>query len=298
MPLNPGAGMAKAQGVLVSTDERAWTRDKVEFLTHPYDPEHPTAGNGPLALQFAELTRALLDAPTVADVLEQVVWAALRVVPGADLVSITLRSPDGAFHTPVETEPVAAELDQLQYDTGEGPCVEAARASGPACVSSDNFATEPAWPRFGPAAAERGFIAVLSTALLPDARLPWLSGALNIYARQPDTLRAEGRDFALLLATHASLALAGTQAVTQAELQEVQLRKAIDSRDVIGQAKGILMQRRGITAAEAFDLLRGVSQELNIKLAKLAKTLATHHTELHPRSRLSPDGTGYDKKIT
>jgi hypothetical protein len=122
---------------------------------------------------------------------------------------------------------------------------------------------------------------VLSTALLPDVTPPRLSGALNVYSAAPGVLGDElTRDQALLLATHASLALAGTEAVRLAELRETHLRRAIDTRNVIGQAKGILMQRRGITADEAFDLLRRTSQDLNVKLAELAHTLATRHTEI------------------
>ena len=85
---------------------------------------------------------------------------------------------------------------------------------------------------------------------------------------------------ALLLATHASLALAGTTGVTRAELTASQLRKAIDSRDVIGQAKGILMHQRGISADAAFDELRRASQELNVKVADLAAILTARHAEL------------------
>lgn len=259
-----------------------WSRDRVEFARQAHNPDESAVGlaDGLLVNEFARLTQQLLAADTVAQALEQVVRAAHRIVPGAEMVSVTLRSPDGALHTPVATHSVATELDQVQYETGEGPCVDAARPSGPAYACSDNLATELAWPKFGPAAAERGFSSVLATALLPDARPPTLSGALNIYAREPDKLGVEARDCALLLATHASLALARTQAVSHAELREAQLRKAIDSRDVIGQAKGVLMHRRGISADEAFDLLRRTSQDLNIKLAELAKTLATRHSEL------------------
>jgi GAF domain-containing protein len=212
-------------------------------------------------------------------VLDKVVEATRRIVPGADLVSITLRGPDGTFHTPIETEPMATELDQVQYRTGEGPCVQAAQLSGPGHAVSDDLATEPAWPAFGPAAASRGLRSVLSTTL-PAAQPPHLSGALNIYAGRRHAFDDHARDLALLLATHASLALANTDALTTAELRQVELRKAIDTRDVIGQAKGILMQRRGCTADEAFDLLRRTSQDLNIKLAHLAQLLATRHAEL------------------
>jgi hypothetical protein len=263
-------------------DEQYWAHDKADFVAHAHDPKNASSNSSlsPLAAEFGALTRALLDATTVADVLEQVVHATRRLVPGADLVSITLRTPDGAFHTPVETAPLATELDQVQYRTGEGPCVEAARASGPGFVRSDDLAHEPAWPTFGPVAADYGYTAVLSTTLLPDIRLPRLSGALNIYTQRPGALHYQAGETALLLATHASLALAGTQAVVLGELRETQLHEALASRDVIGQAKGILMHLRGITADEAFDQLRRTSQDMNVKLADLAATLATQHSEL------------------
>jgi hypothetical protein len=237
---------------------------------------------GALGRELAQLTKALLDATTVADVLERVVLTAHRVVPGADLVSITLRSPEGEFHTPTETDPVATKLDQVQYDTGEGPCVTAAQPSGPDFVHSDDLANEPLWPTFGPAAVEFGYHSVLATALLHDARPPQLSGALNIYTQKPGNLHPDTQFTALLLATHASLALAGTEAVRKAELQAENLRRAISSRDVIGQAKGILMHRRGISADEAFELIRRTSQDLNVKLADLATILTERHAELDP----------------
>jgi hypothetical protein len=235
------------------------------------------------AAEFAKLTRSLLDAGNTAEVLDEIVRTAHAVVPGADLVSVTLRSSDGRFHTPVETAPVAVELDQAQYRTGEGPCVDASRMPGPGHIRSKDLAHEPAWPSFGPIAARRGYIGVLSTALLRRSARP--SGALNIYSRRPDALDARAKDIALLLATHASLALSGSEAMTLAELEAAHLRTAIESRDVIGQAKGILMQRRGISADEAFDLLRQTSQRLNVKIAELARTLAGRHQELEPASR-------------
>jgi GAF domain-containing protein len=233
-----------------------------------------------MASRLALLTRALLDAMSVGDVLQRVVSTAYEVLPGADLASVTLRAEDGTFHTPVETDSLATDLDQIQYDTGEGPCVTAAMPDGPAFATTSDLATEPRWPAFGPAAARLGMDSVLSTALVPDAMPPRLSGALNIYSRQTSAFTENDRDVALLLATHGSLALARTHAVTAAELRETQLRQAIESRDVIGQAKGILMTRRGLSADEAFDLLRRTSQDLNVRLVELARTLAERHTEL------------------
>lgn len=223
--------------------------------------------------RLGALTRQLLDADSVGGVLEHVVSAALGIVPAADLVSVTLRAPDGSFHTPVQSDPRAWELDQIQYTTGEGPCVEAARPTGPSVAHSGDLARDPRWPEFGRAAAAHGYDSLLAIALLPDARPPRLSGALNLYCRAPDSFTDADRDRVLLLATHASLALATTNAVTTAELREAHLRRAIDTRDVIGQAKGILMSRRGISAEEAFDVLRRASQDLNAKLADVARAL-------------------------
>jgi hypothetical protein len=260
-----------------------WARDKAAFIVRPADAPHPAGADeqSPLALQFAQLTSTLLNTDTVAGVLEQVVRATFAVVPDADTVSVSLRSTDGALHTPVETDPLAVKLDDLQNQYGHGPCFEAARKEGTSYTYSGDLATEEDWPQFGPAAAELGYLSVLSTALVPDAAPPRLSGALNIYCNRPRKLGNETtRAQALLLATHASLALARTEAVRLAELRETHLRRAIESRDVIGQAKGILMQRRGFSADDAFDLLRRTSQELNVKLVDLAHTLASRHTEL------------------
>ncbi|OLF15558.1 hypothetical protein BU204_21320 [Actinophytocola xanthii] len=252
-------------------------------MAHPDAPVHPLGEpeRSPLARQFAELTRRLLNTDTVAEALGHIMRATFAVVPAADLVSVTLRSNDGRLHTPLETDPLGSELDALQERYGHGPCLDASRKPGLAYTHSGNLGTEPAWPLFGPDAADLGLRSVLSTALLPEVTPPRLSGALNIYSRREDALAEEAtRDRAMLLATHASLAMANTEAVRLAELRETQLRQAVDSRDVIGQAKGILMHRRGINADEAFDLLRRTSQELNVKLAELARTVAARDAEL------------------
>ncbi|WP_344427668.1 GAF and ANTAR domain-containing protein [Amycolatopsis minnesotensis] len=269
-------------------EEQRWSRDRDRFLADTRRAaardEQPRRDHGarlgPLAREFAMLTYALLDADTVGEVLQQIVRAALNVVPGADVVSVTLRDRDGTLYTPVETDLLATDLDKIQYDLGEGPCFDAAAPNGPAMAFSSDLAAESRWPRFGPASARRGVSAVVSTALLPTARSPERTGALNIYSRSPDGLPGDDQDLALLLATHASLALAHSQALRFADLQAAQLRKAIDSRDVIGQAKGILMGRRGITADQAFDILRRTSQDLNVKLVDLAETLADRHDDL------------------
>lgn len=256
--------------------EQAWAADRTRFVQTGDDVgagPAGLAGAGPLAREFAQLTAVLLASGSVGEVLTRVVGAVRRVVPAADLVSVTLRDETGGFHTPVESGPVASEIDAAQYRSGRGPCVESARADGPALAVADDLRTDGRWPEFAATATRLGYRSVLATSLVPDVRPPRLPGALNVYARPAGAFVPADRDRMLLLATHASLALATCAAVSAAELQEVQLRQAITSRDVIGQAKGILMARRGLTADAAFDVLRRTSQDLNVKLVELAATL-------------------------
>lgn len=264
--------------------EREWQRDKGRFVADAVADGSPRRDHGfplgPLSQQFATLTYSLLDAETVDDVLQQVTKAAVAVVPDAEMVSVTLRSPDGRLHTPTGTGPAAVKLDELQYELCEGPCYDAAKPDGPAVSVCQDLGSGSPWQQWGPAAVELGVGAVVSTALLTDSDASGATGALNAYSTLPHDLDEVDLDLLLLLATHASLAMAGVDAVTRAQLRETQLTRAVDSRDVIGQAKGIIMNRRGVSAAEAFDILRRASQDLNVKLVELAETLATRHTEL------------------
>jgi hypothetical protein len=233
--------------------------------------------------ELGELAQALLATSTVDGVLHRVALATRHLVPAADLVSMTLRRPDGDLHTPVTTDPEAVALDELQYDTGEGPCIDAARPQGIAYAHSGDLAAESAWPAFAAKAAEDGYLSILSTALLNNPEPSTFTGALNIYSRQRDGFDDTARDTAFLLATYASLALAAAHrtvtvdhALAVANNEALNLRKALDTRTVIGQATGILMARRGLTADEAFKVLSRASQNHNVRLAELAHILTTH----------------------
>lgn len=243
------------------------------------EPGHQEYDDSVLYEGLAALTSKLLEVTTVGGVLEQVVSATLELVPAADLVSVTLRAPGGECSTPVQTGPIGEELDRLQHSNNDGPCVEAAQPEGPGYVASDDLAAERRWPEFAATAVGHGLHAVLSTEVLP-VREQGLSAAINIYSRQAGGLTESDRWTTLLLATHASLALAHGHTLELGEIREANLRAAIDSRDVIGQAKGILMSRQGLDADAAYNLLRHTSQELNVKVAQLAETLAGRHGEL------------------
>ncbi|WP_063695835.1 ANTAR domain-containing protein [Amycolatopsis orientalis] len=246
-------------------------------LVRPGDPgraEPDAAG------RFESLSKALLSATSVAEVLRLVVEATATAVAGADWVSVTVLDAGGRFSTAARTGKTAADLDRIQYRAGEGPCVEAARPDGPGYVASADLALETRWPRFAAAAREHGCRAAFSTELPAAPGLDRAAGALTVYSRRPEPLSETDRRIALLLATHASLALANTHLRKTAERRHAEFRRAVDSRDVIGQAKGILMNREGLTADEAFDLLRRTSQDLNVKLVELARTITRRHGEL------------------
>ncbi|SFP90268.1 GAF and ANTAR domain-containing protein [Amycolatopsis rubida] len=263
--------------------DQGWEADRVAFCAEPAVDGWARSGvalEGPLSRQFGALAVLLLDAGSLHEAMERVVSAALRIVPQADLASITLRSADGGFHTPVRTHEAAEELDRIQYRTGEGPCLEAARHERPGHALTNNLPESDAFPEFGVLAGRLGFGSLLATTLLPDAKSDRPPGAINLYSRQAGAFDDDAVDSALILASHASLALSGSAAHTAAALKEAHLKRAVDSRDLIGQAKGILMNRRGVTADAAFDILRRTSQDLNVKLVELARTVAERHREL------------------
>jgi hypothetical protein len=262
--------------------EQDWADDRAQFTdagTADAGPTVLTPTVGPLAAEFSRLAESLMQASTVHGVLQRVVEAARFTVPGADLVSVTLRAGD-RFHTPVETDPLATRLDDVQYRFGEGPCVESTRTPGLGLTYSSDLGAGVEYPRFGPAAARLGVHSVLAVGLFPAGEPVPRTGALNLYSFTIGGIDELDRDLAVILAAHASTALAATMASTAAELEAAQLRQALNSRDVIGQAKGILMERRGISADEAFDALRRASQSLNVKLTQVAQILVDRRDDI------------------
>lgn len=275
------------------TSEDEWVAERQRFVADnsategggrnapAIDPteQHPDVyGAEPmLGAEFAQLARQLFAAETIDDMLQRIVVTASRIVPGADLVSLTWRNQQEQLTTPAATDELAERLDSLQYTHGEGPCLTATLEGGTGQAASPDLATDAQWPVWNPVAVAEGASSVLSAGLFPDGGAPRL-GSINCYGLRQhrvgqDTVQ---QDTMLLLAAHAATAVSFRQSADTTDREVSGLRRALQTRDVIGQAKGILMGRRGIDAGEAFDTLRRASQDLNIKLGEIAETLTRH----------------------
>ena len=230
----------------------------------------------------------------VEGILNGLAQVALGVVRGAEAASLTLVGAGGAWTTPAFTEALAERMDTMQYAVGQGPCLEAATAVQWTAVLVRDLQDETRWPALAAQGAAAGVRSVMSVSLFAGPSLgrgggQQAVGSLNLYASRAAAFGQSERDTALLLALYAALALAATEAIGEAGEQVDQLKEAMATRNVIGQAQGILMERNKFTAGQAFDRLRTASMNLNRKLRDVAKDLAETGEEvlLTPPQRLS-----------
>jgi GAF domain-containing protein len=168
----------------------------------------------------------------------------------------------GDVLTRAATGETAIAIDQAQYLTGEGPCLTSLRDE--ITVRSDDLTAETRWPKFTPAAVAAGARSMMSVQLFVEGDN---LGALNLYALASNAFSEPDESTALLLASHAAIALHSSQ-------MEIHLREAIVTRDVIGQAKGVLMERLKIDQARAFEWLVVASQRTHRKLRDVAEEIA------------------------
>lgn len=220
-----------------------------------------------LALAFAEIARHLYEGHRVEDVLERAVTTAVATISGAEQASVTVRE-NSHYFTVATTDRAATAVDNAQYEADEGPCIDALDNR---VVHAPSF-PDPRWPKLGKQPLEEDVHGVASFRLNAPGESSW-TGSLNTYAGAPDAYDDEAIEIGLILAAHVSVAVRATRDRNAAEELRVSLQKALASRDVIGQAKGILMERLRVTPEEAFDLLRRSSQRLNVKLREVAQTL-------------------------
>ncbi|QDP97470.1 GAF and ANTAR domain-containing protein [Microlunatus elymi] len=212
--------------------------------------------------EFAQLSEEMSrsqEQPT----LERIVALAVETIEACDYCGITQRKPDGQLSTPASTGPIVIEADRLQYQFDEGPCVAAVWNLDTYLIPDLELETR--WPQWAPRAAQLGIRSVLSLRLDPTGDQHAFA-ALNLYAIAPDAFDNTDLAIASIFARHAGTALSGAR--TREEL-----RTAIRSRQVIGVAQGMLMQRFGLTLDQSFEVLRRFSQNHNVKLRTLAEGL-------------------------
>lgn len=239
--------------------------------------ERPTM----LASAFARIAEQLYDAATYDDVLTRIAAAAVATVAGGESASVTLVE-DGTYQTAAATDASASAVDLEQYEAGEGPSLDALTTP---VVGAPEFPDD-RWPLLGAHPGEHGVQSSLSyqlTAQDPgDGELS--AASLNIYAPTPDAFDQAAQEIGAILAAHAALAARAVGERATLEALGQHLEQALLSRDVIGQAKGILMERLKTTPEEAFDILKRSSQKLNLKLREVASKLA-ETGEVHPGGR-------------
>ena len=177
----------------------------------------------------------------------------------------------------MHTDPIVASIDALQRRTGEGPCLDA--VTHRLIFYADDLDKDLRWLHFAPLAIEAGIHSVLALPLSCDTQM----GALNLYSGNSAAFSVDERAKAAILVSLASLALSVARSHEDEERRAANLRTALDSRQTIGQAMGILMERETITSDAAFTILRRASQHLNIKLREVAKNLVEMGEDPDPR---------------
>lgn len=219
-------------------------------------------GQAGLAEVFADIARQLQAQSSPEKTQERVTQAAVATIDGCDHAAISIIRRRGRFETVAATDDVPVEVDAIQYDTGEGPCLDAMSEHETYLI--DDLAADERWPAFSRRAVEEtGVRSMLSFRLFVQGDT---IGALNLYSRHRAAFDEHSCAIGTVLAAHAAIALSAAQEYERAG----QLEDALQSNREIGMAIGVLMGRGGVSQEQAFTLLRGASQHLHRKLREVA----------------------------
>jgi GAF domain-containing protein len=219
-----------------------------------------------LTADFTETARTLYSAGSVEDTLAVVLRLAVDTIEGCDFAGLFIVEGQ-EIQTRMCTDQIVLQLDALQSRTGEGPCLDAVKQG--ASFYAEDLAEDPRWPHFGPSATASGMRSLLALPMDVNGSF----GALNLYARYPRAFGVIDRARGVLLAAFAALALNSARDRDAEERRATDLYGALATREIIGQAQGILIERERLTPDQAFDILRRASQHLNLKLREVARTL-------------------------
>jgi GAF domain-containing protein len=218
---------------------------------------------------LSALSTFVVGRSTLGETLDRVAGLACQSVRGTDMVGLTLLK-NGKPATAVFTDPTSPEIDQAQYNSGKGPCLDAFRHGRVYRIEST--ATDARWPEFSRAAGAKGIKSTLSLPLMVEDEPV---GALNLYSREEASFGDDEEQIGMAFASQAAVAMANAQAYWEAKEVADQLGEAMRSRAVIEQAKGILMAAQGCSPDQAFDLLVKASQRSNRKLREIAQDIVS-----------------------
>jgi GAF domain-containing protein len=195
----------------------------------------------------------------------------VRLVDGCDSASASVLE-DGEVRTPGASDQLAIELDLVQYQTGAGPCLDA--VTNGRILVVDDMKAESRWPAFCESALRHGIVSSMSLPL----RIDGVTGSLNLYGRSQRGFREVASELIELLSNSASIALENSKVYAASKRLIDQLNEAIKSRELIGEAKGILMARERLSEDGAFEMLVRASQTTNTKLREIAQKIVDEAT--------------------
>ncbi|MEO5319308.1 GAF and ANTAR domain-containing protein [Arthrobacter sp. CC3] len=236
------------------TSKSANTREPVE---------QPADLGGGLAGRLSELARELQQEQDTEAILAIIVHAARELIPHVTEASVSLVIGRREIQSRAASGELPLRVDALQSESGQGPCLDAAYDQR--VVRVPDLSKDMRWPDFAQAAYDIGARSMLSIQLFVEGDK---LGALNLYGDEVNVFDEESEQIALLVAAHAAIAFSDAKEIEQ-------LTQALDTRDLIGQAKGILMERFKITPQQAFLVLTKASSESNIKLRDVADHLTS-----------------------
>ncbi|HEX2698625.1 MAG TPA: GAF and ANTAR domain-containing protein [Acidimicrobiales bacterium] len=226
-----------------------------------------------LAETFAAISRVLLAEPDLQRTLDKMCELLVPTVEGCDHAVVTVVR-DHELSSPASSDDVGPAVDAIQFEVGDGPCVEAIREHQ--TVVTDDLATEARWPRFARRAVEAtGVRSMLAFRVFVGSDT---MGSLNLYSKQPNAFTDESLAVGTIFAAHASVAMQAAQ--SKEDL--TRLRAVIEAREMISQAKGILMGRQGISSEAAMDILSRGAERLKMALGEMARRVVEGGQEKRP----------------
>lgn len=216
-----------------------------------------------LATRLAEMARVLIEQETVQDTLDHILLHAVGLVDGCDNAGILVLENREKVRTLAATSDLVRTSDRLQQDLGQGPCFDAARNLTQVYRIADMTTTEERWPRYAPRARELGIGSMMGFLLFTEEGD---LGALDMYSARAQGFTEHAENVGWLLASHAAVAFSSAR-------NNAQMRAAMETRNEVGEAVGILMERHRVVREQAFEMLRKGAGEHETRIRDVARSV-------------------------